>query len=80
MVYNFRNAKNNLPITTAIVIKFEAVVVIPEIGKKQNKSNRRHSIVIRNAVLAKQEANSSRHESKSKHERATIFRKLRDRK
>lgn len=63
----------HLPITTANVIKFEAEVVIPEIGKKPNKSNRRHPVAIRNTVLAKQDRNKRKQESKSKQERAKLF-------
>lgn len=62
--------ENFLPITTANVIKLDAVEVIPEIGRKQNKSNLLHPVVIRNAVLAKQDRNRSKQDSKSKQERA----------
>lgn len=73
VVHDYVNYENILPITTANVRKFEAVVVIPEIGKKQNKSNRRNPVFILNVVLAKHETSKSKQESRSIQEIAKMF-------
>lgn len=68
---NYLNTNEDiLPMTTANVIKFDAVLVMPETGRKQNTSNLFHSNVIRNTVLAKQESIRSEQDRKSKQERA----------